>query len=133
MKSRYNRLMVWLAHKLNRLSVVLLSRHDGDFADAMTNPPPPDMPKLDRVLSIVHSAITTQAFQSGGPDGQRTMELTVDCDDDPLLKSVLEMKGGQLGIIIHLAAPTPITNNALAAQMLQMRAMAGVTVPDHPV
>lgn len=95
-----------------------------------------DCPKLSQVLGIIGRAVVQQHQQPGGPDQNKTMELSVDCSDDPVLRQVLEIKGGELGIIIRLKAPVVDPNEvdpAFSERMRHMRAIAGIKEADMPV
>jgi hypothetical protein len=85
-------------------------------------------PKLARMLGIIAKAVLQEYAQPGGPSANPTMEFSVDCSDDPVLRQVLEMKGGQLGIVIKLRAPAPVdqVDPGHAERMAKLRAECGV-------
>jgi hypothetical protein len=92
-------------------------------------------PKLQRVLDLIAGAVLQQATQPGGPDQNKTREMTIDCSDDEILRTVLEIKGGQLGILIKLraSASSDDPDEAFKQRMAEARALAGINQADLPM
>ncbi len=86
---------------------------------------PSDTPKLDKALAIIKEQVILQAKQEGGPDLVPTMELRMNCTDDAILREVLTIKGGRLGIVIHLI-PDLTPDLEHAAAMAQLREACGI-------
>lgn len=77
---------------------------------------------------MLRRKIITEALQEGGPSLMTTAEMHLDVRDDPLLKRVLEVKGGKLGIILHMV-PVVEDDPAVAERMKALREAAGVVAP----
>lgn len=126
----------WLKQLWYDLGHTTIYIEDGSqLSEAAKEPGILDCPKLSQVLGIIGRAVVQQHQQPGGPDQNKTMELSVDCSDDPVLRQVLEIKGGELGIVIRLKAP-PVDPNevdpAFTERMRHMRAVAGIKEADMP-
>ncbi len=106
---------------------------EGEFCRVEVNP----TPKLDRIFALLKDELIRQFTQPGGPNLDATMEMHVTCDDDPVLKRVLEVKGGSLGIRINLIptlTPEQVEQQKIIEEeMARMRTVCGVQAPPELV
>lgn len=86
------------------------------------------VPALDKALATIRKAVLDDANHEGGPCLEKTMELVIDCTDDPILRKVLTVKGGKLGIVLHLGVDFSKIDatDEFRAAMAQQRQAAGI-------